>query len=211
MKTVHIVGGGGAYEQMFKKLGFVSVEYETADLVCFTGGEDVTPSFYGDAKHPWTGNNPARDEQEAIIFNRCILRGTPMVGICRGGQFLNVMSGGRMYQHVDAHTRSHMITDSRTGREVFVSSTHHQMFMPSSEALLVAYSTLGGGREWYDGYGGLVQRDVSNTDYEVLFYANTKALCFQSHPEFCGDDYDDMLDYFESLINEFLIKEAVCQ
>jgi len=85
MKSVFIVGGGGAYASMFTRLGMQVVPSELlADLVCFTGGEDVTPSFYGDSQHKYTGCNPARDEKEALVFNRCVERGTPMVGICRG-------------------------------------------------------------------------------------------------------------------------------
>jgi len=130
--------------------------------------------------------------------------GIKSLTITKLGQFLNVMSGGRMYQHVEGHTRSHFLTDARTGREVFVSSTHHQMFMPSPEALLVAFSTIGGSREWYD--GEVFKRDISNTDYEVLFYERTKCLCFQPHPEFYGPEYEDMTSYFGELLKEFLLK-----
>jgi hypothetical protein len=109
-----------------------------------------------------------------------------------------------MYQHVESHTRSHEITDARTGDVVYVSSTHHQMFMPSPEAILVAYSTLGGAREWYD--GEVFKRDISKTDYEVVFYPKTRALCFQPHPEFRAEMYQGMFEYFGKLLEEFVSK-----
>jgi hypothetical protein len=69
----------------------------------------------------------------------------------------------------------------------------------------VAYSTLGGTREWYD--GEVFKRDVSNTDYEVLYYEDTKSLCFQPHPEYSKGVDDPMEMYFKGLVNEFFIKE----
>ena len=205
--VVAIVNGSHEYRDLFNDLGMNVSEYHPEDiddyaLVCFTGGEDVSPDLYGDAKHKYTGNNPFRDEKEKAIFNQCIEYSIPMVGICRGAQFLNVMSGGRMYQHVSNHTRSHMLVNARTGENVYVSSTHHQMMMPGENAIILAYSTLGGEREWYDGQ--IFKRDISNTDYEVLLYEDTKCLCFQPHPEFYGVEYEDMRELFFTFLKEEL-------
>ena len=203
MKNVFIVNGSAAYAYMFLSLGFaLTREFSNADLVCFTGGEDVSPLLYGDKAHPATHNNPSRDAKEKEYFDAAVDAGIPVVGICRGAQFLNVMSGGRMYQHVGEHCRSHYITDQQTGETVFVSSTHHQMMMPSSDALLVASSQLMGSREWFDGQ--VARRDISQEDIEVVFYEQTKALCFQPHPEFVGSEYEDMTQYFKGLLSRFL-------
>lgn len=202
MKSVYIVSGDSQYEALFYRLGF-SIENSKAraDLICFTGGEDVSPSVYGDIAHRYTHSNIDRDQREARIMQDAVKYGIPMVGICRGAQFLNVMSGGRMYQHVSEHTRSHHITDARTGDTVYVSSTHHQMMMPSPEAILVASSALGGEREWYD--GDVFLKDVSAQDIEVVYYENTRALCFQPHPEFHSAEYAGMELYFSKLLSEF--------
>lgn len=203
MKTVLIVNSSMEYEQMFNELGFTIVHAlsPNVDLVCFTGGEDVTPQMYGDKPHRLTHYNFLRDRYEEDIFLQTLALGIPMVGICRGGQFLNVMSGGRMYQHVTSHTRSHYITDVYSGDVVYVSSTHHQMMMPSSEAVLVASSTLGGDREWYE--GEVFKHDISDKDIEVVFYEKTRCLCFQPHPEFDSAEFMGMRNYFESLLNRY--------
>ena len=110
MSRVLIVSGSLAYRQMFINYGFTVVEdIQFADLVCFTGGEDVSPHLYGQPVHPLTFSSVRRDEKEKAIFDACCERNLPMVGICRGGQFLNVMSGGKMYQHVTNHTRQHYV------------------------------------------------------------------------------------------------------
>lgn len=200
--NVYIVAGDSAYRNMFERLGFeVTSSLLKADLVCFTGGADVSPHLYGDKAHQYTYSDPHRDEVEGRVFDRCVNTGTPMVGICRGGQFLNVMNGGRMYQHIDAHTRSHHIQDVWTGEVIYVSSTHHQMMTPSPDAELVAYSLLGGRREWYEGVTPMA--DVSDKDIEVVFYGKTRSLCFQPHPEFQAAEYEGMLSYFASLLDRF--------
>ena len=203
MKKVFIVGGGqGGYSVMFKELGYHEItDITKANLVCFTGGADVSPNIYGDSEHRTTSTNPFRDAEEAKLFQYCVGAGKNMVGICRGGQFLNVMSGGRMYQHVSGHTRSHWMTDARTGQDVYVSSTHHQMMMPSSDAILVATSHEGSYREWFD--GDVPMKDVSSSDIEVVMYPEHRALCFQPHPEFAGKHYEGMREYFNNLLKEF--------
>jgi phosphoribosylformylglycinamidine (FGAM) synthase-like amidotransferase family enzyme len=203
MKNVYIVNRDGAYKRLFLEIGFaVTDTFANADLVCFTGGEDVTPSLYGDSPHKHTYNSWKRDQIEAMVFKSALDKGIPMVGICRGAQFLNVMSGGRMYQHVSNHTRSHSITDLETGETVWVSSTHHQMMMPSPKGFLVASSTLGGSREWMDGQ--VMKKDISTEDIEVVFYEHTKSLCFQPHPEMIGSEWDIMKDYFKELLSRKL-------
>lgn len=200
---VCIINGSAEYNKLFTSMGHTIVQaLHDAELVVFTGGADVSPALYADQQHKYTGNDPARDAKEANIFHQCTALKIPMVGICRGAQFLNVMSGGRMYQHVERHTRSHSIVDLQTGEAVYVSSTHHQMMMPSSEALLVATASLGGEREWFDGV--VARKDISNQDIEVVYYQHTNSLCFQPHPEFQAAEYEGMKLYFQSLLSRFL-------
>jgi gamma-glutamyl-gamma-aminobutyrate hydrolase PuuD len=52
-------------------------------LIVFTGGEDVTPSFYGENVGKHTFTNTMRDQNEFDIFHT-IFYGTPKLGICRG-------------------------------------------------------------------------------------------------------------------------------
>lgn len=203
MKKVFILNGNSAYKDLFMSLGFgITFNIKDADLVCFTGGADVSPALYGAKEHALTMTSKSRDVQEKLVFDNARELGLPMVGICRGAQFLNVMSGGAMYQHVTKHTRPHDIIDKFTGECVLVSSTHHQMMKPSEDGLLVAFSSLGGDREWYEGQ--VFHRDVSDQDNEVVFYAKSKCLCFQPHPEFDEPEYTSMREYFRSLLTRYL-------
>lgn len=203
MTKVFIVNGSYEYKRLIEEMGFaITNDIAQADLAVFTGGADVTPELYGDKAHQFTHNDVRRDEVEKEFFDFFADRDIPMVGICRGGQFLNVMSGGRMYQHVGNHTRCHSITDLLTGDTVYVTSTHHQMMLPSADAEIVAVANEGGFREWYD--GEIAKRDVSEQDIEVVYYKHTNALCFQPHPEFVGAEYEGMKRYFQYLLNFYL-------
>ena len=208
MKKVCIVNSSLAYRMLFTSYGFEVVDYvlddklQPVDLLVFTGGADVSPGLYGHPEHATTYNDVYRDQREAQIFENALLHNIPMVGICRGGQFLNVMSGGEMYQDVGGHGMPHEITDLVTGETVYVSSTHHQMMKPSPKGLLVASSHLGESREWWDGQ--IFAREKSEQDFEVVFYPHTKALCFQPHPEFFAEEYKGMQRYFQDLLNRYL-------
>lgn len=195
MKTVYIEYPDSSYHTMFWDMGYaITRSVEEADFVCFTGGSDVSPSIYGHPAHPTTHCDEWRDAKEERLFMHCIANDLPMVGICRGAQFLNVMSGGSMYQDVSDHCWDHYIEDVTTKKTLLVSSTHHQMMRPSSTATLIGVSYLEGKRTRWDGEKFI--SEVSDVDYEVVLYEHTRCLCFQPHPEFTSDRYKDMRDYF---------------
>lgn len=201
MPKVFIVGPDSLITSMFISAGWeISKEIEEANLIQFTGGEDVSPSLYDEATHPHTFYSSARDKFEKKIFEACFKEGKFMAGICRGGQFLNVMSGGRMYQHVDRHTRNHMITDVLTGESVYATSTHHQMMRPARKAQVVATAMQGGFKEYMK--DGQISVAADPLDMEVLYYTDTNSLCFQPHPEYCIKG-DALPKYYFSLLNRF--------
>jgi gamma-glutamyl-gamma-aminobutyrate hydrolase PuuD len=215
--TVFIVGGGnGEYIRLFANMGWVvTSEYKEADAFLFTGGEDVSPELYGEKMHPNTYSSLYRDVIEKKMFNWAADHHLPMVGICRGGQFLNVMSGGKMYQHVTKHAGDyHNITDVDTGLVVYASSTHHQMMRPGNGGRLVAWAQQGGIREHCHEIGSenkaIISRiaGVEDQDVEVVFYPVTNSLCFQPHPEFRNESLSELRDYFFSLINRFFDLKA---
>lgn len=199
---VYIVGGGGqGYSRMFIAAGWALVRnIKEADLVQFTGGEDVSPCLYGEERHPYTGDSIERDLYEAGYFASAKRMDIPMAGICRGGQFLNVMSGGSMYQHVSEHATGarHLLCDWKTQEVISVSSTHHQMMRVGKGGELIATAELGGFKELM--LDGKVYADPNEPpDTEVVYYLDTKALCFQPHPEFYGPG-DECFEYYFDLI-----------
>lgn len=82
--------------------------YLRADAIVVMGGEDVTPELYGmTADYLESGPHLGEaDKRSCAIIRRAIVDGTPLLGICRGLQLLNVACGGTLEQHLpnaDAH------------------------------------------------------------------------------------------------------------
>lgn len=76
---------------------------ENIDGVIFTGGADVDPGFYGAEPHPMLGFvGPDRDAFELALYRAAKARRTPVLGICRGVQLINVAEGGTLHQHLPA-------------------------------------------------------------------------------------------------------------
>lgn len=183
-----IVGNQRGDSDWFKSVGFTPVKHlPDADIVQFMGGEDVSPELYGE-KNTNSFNNFDRDFNEMAYFQWARQLGKPMAGICRGGQFLNVMCGGKMMQDVSNHTRSHEIDVWIDGKKkiMMATSTHHQMMVPSEDANLIAYATL-----------------VTGSDPEIVLYEEQKCLCFQPHPEY--GVYPELGELYVELIKKFLL------
>ncbi len=75
------------------------------DGLVIAGGPDVEPVRYGAEPDPRTGPPArARDTWELALIGAALDSGTPLLGICRGMQLLNVALGGTLVQHLDGHT-----------------------------------------------------------------------------------------------------------
>jgi putative glutamine amidotransferase len=73
-----------------------------ADAVVIVGGEDITPHFYGgQSGYEEESRHYARaDEGQIAVVRRALADGTPLLGICRGLQVINVALGGTIVQHI---------------------------------------------------------------------------------------------------------------
>ena len=203
--AVYILNGGNDYKVMFLEHGWaIAKEPEEADLIQFCGGADVSPELYDQAKHPSTYCQPERDMAEEVVYHMALAKDIPMAGICRGGQFLNVMCGGGMYQHVDGHAKgaNHYLVDTDTGQRYSVSSTHHQMMIAGDGGEVRAVANEAVSKGYMDGDKEVINRDTGN-DTEVVLYPEFSCLCFQPHPEFFDSDNECQVYYFE-LIEELM-------
>jgi putative glutamine amidotransferase len=73
---------------------------ERVDGVVFSGGEDVEPRRFGEETLPDkdVSISLGRDRFEFNFFEKVHRRKIPILGICRGHQFINVALGGTLYQ-----------------------------------------------------------------------------------------------------------------
>ncbi len=122
--------------------------FGSMDGLLLTGGADLDPARYGEHLGGSRGVEVGRDALEAEAYRAATDAGVPVLGICRGMQMLNVLSGGSLVQHLEGHesqpypspevtrhplglvpgTRFAMIVGESDGVEV--NSYHHQAVTP---------------------------------------------------------------------------------
>lgn len=85
----------------FSESDFVEL-IRPCDGVLFTGGPDLDPRHYGQARHPQTCVlPPRRDRFDLALFRFADRQERPILAICLGCQIANVARGGSLVQHVD--------------------------------------------------------------------------------------------------------------
>ena len=94
--------GGGVLPLMLPLTADETVLKECMD-VCdgflLTGGQDVSPSAYGEETVAECGTPcKERDRQDMFVLRHAVACDRPVLGICRGIQLMNVCFGGTLYQ-----------------------------------------------------------------------------------------------------------------
>lgn len=175
---------------------------EDADIVVFSGGPDVDPVFYGERPHASTQVSPSRDSTDLALYKKCLDNGIPMVGICRGAQFLHVMNGGKLYQDVDNHYGEHNMWDLKNKKMVYdVSSVHHQMVRPNFDnGMEIISESHISTRRWID---DKTLEKGSKRDIESFFYRDTCCFGVQGHPEYSG--YTGFTLWFLKMVEDLII------
>ncbi len=80
---------------------------DKCDALLLTGGPDIAPERFGEAKKPTCGTVcEARDRLEEAVYYRALEKNMPILGICRGVQMINVFQGGTLYQDLPTETVS---------------------------------------------------------------------------------------------------------
>ena len=173
MKTIAIMGGRDTYRRNYnyyeavEALGGETLPIltpEDAKKACkgacglvLPGGADIDPALYGRENTKCMCLDHDRDELEKAIIECFLFSCRPILGICRGMQFINVALGGTLIQDIQDHKEHLWIDENRdsahpvriTDRglfmykeyekdEVVVNSAHHQAVENLADGLKVA-------------------------------------------------------------------------
>jgi anthranilate/para-aminobenzoate synthase component II len=204
-----LVLNGPSYRNVVDGLGDVTTKASeflsdpnAFKMVLFTGGEDVTPMLYGDTSPRGICHNSVeRDKFEITVFEKAVNLGIKMTGICRGVQFLNVMSGGRMMHDITNHGGvSHPVV-TLLGESLMVNSYHHQLVLPPSDAKVVGWAETNISRS-YVGNADL-KVDYRGKENEIVIYPRTKSFGVQYHPE-CMSKDSKGFSYYRNMIIDSL-------
>jgi putative glutamine amidotransferase len=83
--------------------------FNTCGGILFTGGQDISPSIYGEAAFSECGEICGeRDNMEKYLFELVLKNDKPALGICRGIQIFNALLGGTLYQDLNSQFLSNI-------------------------------------------------------------------------------------------------------
>lgn len=160
---------------------------EYPDLLVFTGGSDVNPDYYSEKLGKYTHIDKERDSFEYAVYDKLNNRNVKKLGICRGSQFLTVLSGGKLIQHVNGHMGEHTIETQGSSR-FKMTSDHHQMLYPfelnKEQFKLIAWSEYFKSSTYLNGNNEEIDLNKDFLEPEIVYYNNTNSLTIQGHPEY---------------------------
>lgn len=179
--------------------------FAAMDGLLLSGGADLDPARYGQALEGSVDLEPDRDALEAEAWAVAVARSVPILGLCRGLQAINVLSGGTLLQHVDGHvgaawgrgpatTHPLRVVAGTTlarlvGTDVLeVNSYHHQGIRPADLAPGLTASA------WADSPAGPLVEGFEAADGRFV-------VGVQCHPE----RTDTTPDAFERLFEAFVV------
>lgn len=164
---------------------------DDANTILFTGGTDVNPELYGEKRGSYTDTpDTKRDMLEASIWNK-YKDSKKFIGICRGAQFLSVMNGCKLIQHIP--NRNDGTIRTTTNEFYNIPSSHHQCLDIASRPSnldIVLYAR---------------EHNALNFTVPEVFTIGSNCFCIQGHPEWNANK--STLTYLNSLINNFFTNE----
>ncbi len=92
----HPAGDITPFDGLFKEAyDLTKFDVKGLDAILLWGGTDINPAFYKDSPHPYNGFNAhsTRDIAEWAWMQEAIKQGVPIIGICRGAQFICAVAG----------------------------------------------------------------------------------------------------------------------
>lgn len=179
------------------------------DALVIWGGEDISPSLYGDSVAFMCGADAElsrRDRVEASACHAAMERNIPIIGVCRGAQLLCALAGGRLIQHVNGHGRNHQIS-TFDGRGIRSSSVHHQMMFPFGvDHKLIAWATEKQSDMYINGENEDDPAMKDKPEPEIVWFPKIKGLAIQGHPEFHSNpETDEFVQYCMQQVRDHIL------
>jgi carbamoylphosphate synthase small subunit len=185
--------------------------FDNADAFILWGGTDIHPSYYGAKPHRsnQAGANPSdRDVWEWNAMKLCKARGIPIIGVCRGAQFMCAFTGGKLIQHASGHGGGNHNVITSDNEKFMVTTCHHQMLdLRGTNHELLAWTP----EPLSKFYQGESTDDVVDKakfkEPEIVFFPDIKGIAIQGHPEWAPEQ-SKFVAYCNDKIVELLFNEV---
>lgn len=165
-------------------------KWPMCDFILLTGGGDVPNMYYKD--YTSVSQQENRDSLEADLLTFAESNAIPVLGICRGMQFINGYYGGKVrHDPCDNHKpgEDHVVITNEKNM-VVVNSYHNDVVLPEDLA---------------PGFKSIAIHEKLGT-VEAFVSKEKRILGIQWHPE-RGFSTDEGYYYTNHLINDFLSRE----
>ncbi len=206
INAVEQAGGAAVLLPLFEDEEQAQEALASLDGLVLTGGEDIDPSYYNEEPDSYLEDvNAARDKSDYILLSAALEKDMPVLAICRGCQYLNVICGGALYQDIPTQYDTDILhrsvdqidfeyhdinvlegshlADIMGAGGLNVNSWHHQCIKGLGEGLEVVATSS-------DGIAEAIEKEDA-----------TFVVGLQFHPEWHIDDGDtDFLAIFEKLV-----------
>lgn len=178
------------FDEIFDKgVDVIKEGFDGVSAILLWGGTDIHPSFYGESAHPSSQvanqTKPSQrdvNEWKAMVYAKA--HGIPIIGVCRGAQFLCAFAGGRLIQNVSGHNCGHHPVICSDGEKYSTTSAHHQMMYPFNvEHEMLAWSDTPKS-SYYDASPKAPMFDMKDkVEPEVVYFPQVRGFAIQGHPE----------------------------
>lgn len=219
MIKVFVVGYGTGYASWIHDKKIVE-NIEDADVIVFTGGQDINPALYGCEKHSTTHFTQSRDDFEVQMYHQ-VRPDQVCYGACRGAQLGAALNGAILVQDVENHWcgGTHQIAkffgEEELPEELSVPSLHHQMVYPY-DLNKRDYDLLYVSKHNRSGYyhGDKITEDKINNLREfgepevMIFHKEGKPVFFgvQGHPEMLNPEHPTNI-VFNDILRKLIHKQ----
>lgn len=105
VKAIECAGGIPILIPFLEKKENIKVIVEKIDGLLLPGGRDIEPNHYGEKPAGVKETDLLKDALEFPLIEFAIKRGLPILGICRGCQIFNVVSGGTLIQDIKTNIK----------------------------------------------------------------------------------------------------------
>ncbi len=192
--------------------------FEGLSAILLWGGTDIHPAYYGAQAHRSNDTRyykepSIRDKNEwkAMIYAKA--NHIPIIGVCRGAQFLCAFAGGSLIQDVTGHAGGHHKVTCKVddGEEILeTTSAHHQMMYPFDiKHEMLAWSTDKKSHRYDVGPDQATPEMDGKVEPEVVWFPTVKGFGIQGHPEWMSEDSSFVQWCLDSISQKFFSEKFI--